>query len=231
MLPSRLWQIEILEDIKNKKALILKFLLPLFFLSPLMTARLPENLKAVFFSLAVLFIGTFGSAVGLVRLRESKMLERLAILPKSRSILVSDYILSNAIFDILQMFAPLAVITLLGGPQPLRVLLVFICYITAILSANALGVLVSLITSSSGEVHLYAILTVLFIGGLSGLFILPTHGSLTTAFAMLPFRQLADSLIYAWGGTFPRLSLLAPFSGGVFFSIPLLLSSYLFRFH
>ena len=231
MLPGRLWQIEIIEDIRNKKSLILKFLLPLLFLSPLMTARFPENLKAMCFSLAVLFTGTFGSAVGLVRLRENKLLERLAVLPKSRSILVSDYILSNAIFDMLQMLAPLAVITFFGGPQPLRILLVFLCFIAAILSANALGVVVSLFAGSSGEVHLYAVLAVIFMGGLSGLFMLPIHDSLKVVTAILPFRQLADTLIYAWGGTFPQFVLLSPFSGGAFFFIPILISSRLFRFH
>jgi ABC-type multidrug transport system permease subunit len=229
MLPGRFWQKELLEDWKGGRALAIKFLLPLILLSPLAMRRVPAHVRAGGLAVAVLFTGTFGSAVGLVRLRDSQMLERLAVLPVSPAFLVADYILANALFDGLQLLAPLALITALGHPQPVGALWVLACYITALVAANAIGVLVALMAGSSGEVHLYAALTVLAVGGLSGLFMASLPGPLRNVGAVLPFWHLSNALIYAWG-TSPCLPVLGPLSGGILVCVTLFLCPRLFRF-
>jgi hypothetical protein len=107
--------------------------------------------------------------------------------------------LANTLFDGLQLLAPLAIVTWLGWPQPARLLWVLACHIVALAAANAIGVLAALVAVSSGEVHLYAALTVLVVGGLSGLFITSMPGSLRAVEILLPFRHFGDSLLYAWG--------------------------------
>jgi ABC-type multidrug transport system permease subunit len=145
---------------------------------------------------AVLFVGTFGSAVGLVRLRENRMLERLAVLPQSSAKLLGEYILAGVFFDGLQMLAPLVAVAILGGPAPLRMPGVIAWYLVALVTANALGVLAALVASFSGEVHLYAALIVLVVGGLSVRFAASSSGPLE---ALLPFHHLSGALLYAWG--------------------------------
>jgi ABC-type multidrug transport system permease subunit len=228
MLPGRFWQKELLEDLKSWRALATKVLLPLILLSPLAIGKVPAHVKAGGLAVAVLFTGTFGSAVGLVRLRESKMLERLAVLPLSPGVLVADYVLANALFDALQLLPPLVVVTWSGRPQPAGVLWVLICYVATLVAANAIGVLVALAAGSSGEVHLYAALVVLVVGGLSGLFTKSMCDPLGQLGLLLPFRHFSDALLHAWGSEATRFSVLAPLSGGALFCIALLLSSRLF---
>jgi hypothetical protein len=161
MLPGRLWQKEILANLRDRRALGMKLLLPLALLSPLMLERVPAHVRSGGLAVAVLFVGTFGSAVGLVRLRESRMLERLAVLPQSSARLLGEYMLAGVLFDGFQMLAPLVAVAILGGLATSRIPGLIACYLVALVTANALGVLAALVASSSGEVHLYAALIVL----------------------------------------------------------------------
>ncbi len=230
MLPSRYWQKEFLEEIKSKRTLTMKFLLPLLLLSPLAIFSIPYNIKAGGFTAAVLFIGVFGSAVKLVRLRENRMLERLAVLPIPSAYIVCEYILINSFFDGLQLLAPLLIIYGLEHSQPIALLWIFACYIAALLTANALGVLVTLISGTSGEVHLFAFLTVLVVGGLSGLFMILLPSPLREIGFIMPFRHLFDALLYGWGFSLPQVPFLGPLMGIAWLVGTLTLSSRLFRF-
>jgi len=229
MLPSTLLQKELLEDLRGRKALVMKFLLPLVLLSPLLLERVPPHVRAGGMAVAVLFTGAFGSAVGLVQLRDSKMLERLAALPLSPSRLVSEYLLANALFDGVQLLAPLALIAFSGHPRLAALAWPLACYVMALLAANALGVLVALVSGSSGEVHLYAALTVLLVGGLSGVFTPSMPGLLESLSLLSPFRHLADVLLYAWGQTSPHLLALPLFSTLALLLVIALLAPRLFK--
>ena len=57
-----------------------------------------------------------------------------------------------------------------GDKIPTNILCVIVCLLAALVAANSLGVIVALISKSFGEVHLFAILAVLLVSGLSGLF-------------------------------------------------------------
>jgi len=62
-------------------------------------------------------------------------------------------------------------------------------------------------SGSSGEVHLFAFLTVLVIGGLSGLFMILLPSPLREIGFIMPFRHLFDALLYGWGFSPPPVTI------------------------
>ena len=96
------------------------------------------------------------------------MLERLAVSPLNPGKLLMEYIFAKSVFAILQLLLPLVLLLVLNPIPILSLVPIFAFYMVTILTANAIGVLVAIISGSPGEVHLFAALIVLAIGGLSG---------------------------------------------------------------
>lgn len=189
-LPHRFWQKELLEASRGRRAVLLKLLLPLFLLAPLAVVAVPASMKAVGFSVAVLFIGVFGSSVRLIHLRDSRMLERMAVLPVPPRGLAAEYVLASASLDGVQLLTPLLLLIAAGGYPLPSVAAILLAFPAALLGANAIGVLVASLSASAAEGHLFAILSVLGAAGLSGL-------GLTDAGAhrwLLPFGPFAATL-------------------------------------
>ena len=158
---------KLIDDFKDKKPFLMKFILPLILLSPLIFFAVPLNIKAMILTIFILFTGTLGLSVKLSRLRESGMLEKLAVLPLSPSRFMANYLFANTIFDLLQLLIPTVLIVLISLSNFYAVIWVSITYIAVVLAANSIGVLVALMACSSGEVHLYSTLTVLLVGAIS----------------------------------------------------------------
>ena len=116
MHPDSFFRKEILEDLRNRRGLLLKFVLPAGLLLPLILADLPVSLQAAGITVAIIFSGIFGSSIGLVRIRESGMLDRMAMLPISPRRLIAGYIFANALLDGAQVAVPLAVFLLIHPP-------------------------------------------------------------------------------------------------------------------
>ncbi len=231
MYPHNYWLKELLDDSKDKKAFTMKFILPLILLSPLIIFHMPLNIKAMILMLFVLFTGTMGTSVKLTRLKESNMLEKLAITPLSPSRFMANFVFANALFDGLQLLTPFVLIVFLSAPQVTGISWIFICYVAAILGANAIGVLVALMAGSSGEVHLYSTLIVLLVGAISIPLTTSIGGFIRTFGDILPFRLFYDSLIGGWGVYSPKILILAPISGATLLGLVILLSPRLFRFY
>ncbi|MDD1717543.1 MAG: hypothetical protein LUO88_00575, partial [Methanoregulaceae archaeon] len=96
MLPGRFWQKELLEEWKSRKGLFIRFFVPFLILVPLAAGPVPLSARVTGIVTGILFIGVFGSAIGLARIRENRMLDRLLILPLPPSALLLEYILANA---------------------------------------------------------------------------------------------------------------------------------------
>lgn len=190
--PDRFWQKELVETTRSRRAFTLKFLLPLLLLVPLALAAVPASMKAVGFSVAVLFIGVFGASVRLIHLREGRMLERMAVLPVSLHQLSAEYILAGAFLDGVQLLLPLILLIGVGGLSASSVALALLTYPAALIGANALGVLVASLSASAAEGHLFAILSVIGAAALSG-FALPEAGTGGSLW-LLPFGPLAATL-------------------------------------
>ncbi len=231
MNPNNFWQKELLDDSKDKKAMIMKFVLPLILLSPLVIFHMPLNIKALILTLFILFTGTMGTSVKLTRLKESNMLEKLAVIPLSPAKFMANFIFANVLFDGLQLLAPFILIVFLSASQVTEIPWIFICYIAAVLGANTIGVLVALIADSAGEVHLYSTLTVLLVGAISIPFTESIGGFVRDIGNILPFQLFYDSLLNGWGIYSAKFLILAPISGTALLGLILLLSPRIFRFH
>lgn len=231
MHPHNFWQKELLDDSKDKKTLLMKFILPLILLSPLIVFHMPLDIKALILTLFILFTGILGTSVKLTRLKESNMLEKIAILPISPAKFMMEFVFANALFDGLQLLIPFVLIVFLSAPLVTGISWIFVCYIAAILGANFIGVLVALMAGSSGEVHLYSTLTVLLVGAISIPFTESIGGFVRYIGDILPFRLFYDSLIGGWGIYSPKMLILAPVSATALLCLVILLSPRLFRFH
>lgn len=231
MLPNNIWQKELLDDFKEKKPFLMKFILPLILLSPLIFFAIPLNIKAMILTLFILFTGTLGSSVKLSRLRETGMLEKIAVLPLSPSSFMANYLFANTLFDILQLLVPTILIIFLSLSNITGLLWIGIAYISVVLAANSIGVFVALIAGSSGEVHLYSTLTVLLVGAVSIPFSSSMGGMIMGIGNILPFKLFYDSLLYGWGIDTTNILIIAPISSAVILAIVLLMSPRLFKFH
>lgn len=218
MHPDSFWKKEILEDLRNRRGFFLKFVLPAALLLPLILADVPISLQAVGITVAVIFSGVFGSSIGLVRIRSSGMLERMAMLPVSLRRLTAGYILANALLDGAQVAIPLSVFLLVHPPAPEGVIFTAVSFASAVVAANALGTLVAVIPGSSGEGHLYAVVTVMAAIALSGLIAPVPHTQ-----GLLPFWYLYAALL-ATPGAFA----LSPVLAGLLLGSVLVVSPWLF---
>jgi ABC-type multidrug transport system permease subunit len=229
VLPGSYWRLEVLMDFKSRKAIILKFVLPAILLVPFALPSIPAEIRAGIIALVILFTGTFGAAVGLVRIRENRMVERLAVLPVNPALIVSDYILANAFLDGIQLLIPLIVITGIGVPNFPGILWVCLCFVVSLVAANAIGVIIGIMAASSGEVHLFAALTVLGIAITSGI-PMAIPGPINVIGLLFPFRYLSDALLYAWGLTISRSLLAISFNSAIIiYVIALLLATRFFK--
>ncbi|WP_332449056.1 hypothetical protein [Methanoculleus sp.] len=220
MHPDSFFRKEILEDLRNRRGLLLKFALPAALLLPLILSDAPVSLQAAGITVAVVFSGVFGSSIGLVRLRESGMLDRMAMLPVSSGRLTAGYVLANALLDAAQVAVPLAAFLLVHPPAPEGVLFAVVSFASAVVAANALGVLVAVAPGSSGEGHLYAVITVMAAIALSGL-VAPapyTQG-------LLPFWYLYAALLAS-----PGAFVLSPLLAALLLGAVLAVSPGLFRY-
>lgn len=218
MHPDSFFKKEVLEDFRDRRGLFLKFALPAALLLPLILADVPASLQAAGITVAVVFSGVFGSSIGLVRLRESGMLERMAMLPVSPRRLTAGYVFANALLDLAQVAVPLFAFLLVHPPSPEGFLLVIVSFASAVVAANALGVLVAAVPGSSGEGHLYAIVAVMAAIALSGL-----GASAPYTQGLLPFWYLYAALVAA-----PGAFALAPVLAALLLGAVLTVSPWLF---
>lgn len=226
--PHRFWQKELLEATRGRRAFALKFLLPLLLLAPLAVTAVPVPMKAVGFSAAVLFIGVFGSSVRLIHLRDSRMLERMAVLPVPPHRISAEYILAGALLDGVQLLLPLILLIAIGRYSLPGVAVILLIYPATLIGANALGVLVASLSASAAEGHLFAVLSVIGAAVLSG-FVPPVTGAGGWSSWLLPFGSLTAALRTSTDGAATAAVPIAWLSAVVLMGLVLANSPRLFR--
>ncbi|MFX1339072.1 MAG: ABC transporter permease [Promethearchaeota archaeon] len=232
MKPNNFFQKELISFFKNKKALIIKFLLPFIFLLPVLVANISMSIKVEIFIVMIIFLGIFSSAVGLIQLRENKMLERLAILPISTKKIIIEYLFATICFDIFKLIIPFIILIGLNSENFSinYICWLIICFISSIGVANSFGILVALISGSSGEGHLYAIITVISLCVISGIFPLILPKFLSFVQIILPFHYLSNSLLYPEAISIIEFYIIVPASLLIVLLIVVITSRNLFRF-
>ncbi len=184
---------EILEDVSKRRSLFLKFLLPIILILPFVLVKMPSAVQGSGLPLIALFLGVLGSAVGIARLRDTKLLERLAILPLSPRRVMLESLAANALMDTLQLLIPTwIVVATIGWNGSGAVIIVFLLLCTVVVS-NALGMVVAGLAGGSGEVHLFSSLAVLAVAGGSGLFMQMSDGALA-AMTLSPASLLSRAI-------------------------------------
>jgi hypothetical protein len=224
--PHRFWQKELLEASRGRRAVALKFLLPLILLAPLALGAVPASMKAIGFSVAVLFIGVFGSSVRLIHLRDSRMLERMAVLPVPPHVLAGEYILASSFLDGVQLLVPLVLLIATGGYSISSATMILLAYPAALIGANALGVFVAALSASAAEGHLFAVLSVIGAAGLSGA--VPGVDAGWSSW-LLPFGPFGATLLTSAGVVSLAAVPIAWLSAGAVLGLVLAVSSRLFR--
>ncbi len=213
MLPGKLWQKELLEEWKSRKGLFIRFFIPFLILVPLAAAPVPPSARATGIAMGILFIGIFGSATGLAQIRETRMLERLLVLPVPRSRLLLEYILANSAADGLQLSIPFTIVVLSGNPHFSLAPALPLSYISAIAASNAIGTAIPVFSGSSAEVHLASFIAVFAVLSVST----PFLPALYRIGQLLPFGGFTSELMSAWGGAqIPWYSPAITLTGAVF---------------
>jgi hypothetical protein len=225
MYPDHIWQREILEQTRKRRSCVVKLVLPLVLTAPLLLPSVPPSVRGNAFVLLLIFIGIFGAAIGLIRTRESGMMARIAVLPVSPIRMTGEYLLAHTLFDSLQFFVPLILIAAPWKSDLFGLILLGVTFLMVILGSAAIGAMVAVVAGSSGEGHLFAILSVLGVVAVSGLFRDGVVGFTTGAF--LPFVYLRDVLMT--GTTSPYGIVLSLISGLALVAVALLFSPRLVR--
>ncbi|MEW6230975.1 MAG: ABC transporter permease [Chloroflexota bacterium] len=202
MLPSTLWQKELAETFASKRSLAIKLAFPLALAGPVIIASPPPAVTAGAVAFLVLFVGVFGSAVGLAQERREGIWQRVMLTPHSPGRLLAEVVLANAAVDLLQLSPVFAIFLLRFRPSTPWLVAVLVGGVAATLVAGLLGVLLASAVEGSGEVHLYAAVLVFALAGLSGLFFpLRAENAWQVAVARAsPFTYLAQALLGAEGG-------------------------------
>lgn len=180
MLPDCIWKEELLEDLSSRRSLALKFLIPAALLLPVaILPQIPLDIKTIIMGASVLFIGVFGSAIGLLRIRESGMGERLAALPIPPRDMALQYILANSLSDGAQLAVPLAAFVFFSGAE-VALLPLLASFAMMLIAANSIGAIVAAFSGSAAEGHLLSMIALVAVGipsamarGISGPIISP----------------------------------------------------------
>ena len=194
MKPDNLFRMELLEDLRRKGPLILKLVLPIVLVTPLTLPEVSSTFRVDGLPLIVLFLGVLGSSVGLTRLRENGLMERMSALPVRRSRLIMDYLMANTAMDAIQIVVPFAILAISFRLHVDSLALAAVGLAICLVLANTLGILVAMAAGGSGEVHLYSGICVLGVAGLSGLFFGGSSPLIDSASNVLPFGVLATGL-------------------------------------
>jgi hypothetical protein len=183
--------------------------------------------KGVGIATGVLFIGVFGSSVRLARIRQSRMLERLAVLPISTRRLTAEYVGVSALVDTVQLAVPAALIVFTSDLAPPALMVAAVCFAAAVVGANAIGVLVAIAATSPAEGHLFGVLAVF------GVVAVSVMGPGTVAAgpiaALLPFHHLALALSGEAAPAAVPLVVAGPLTAGLLVLIVLAAAPRLYR--
>jgi hypothetical protein len=184
------------ENLKDRRSLAIKFLMPMIFLVPVLLPGVPAGVKVAMLPLAALLVGVSGSAIGLVRQRESNIVPRLALLPRSRWRMMLDYLGANVLMGVLQLAVPFTITLLLLEVSAPLSLIAGVALVSAVAAAVGIGAIIGTLADTWKEGHIYAALGILMASGAYGLFMVGT-GSASATSLISPFSALSRTLDHA----------------------------------
>jgi hypothetical protein len=197
-----IWSLEWRIARRARRLFAFNVLVPLALVTPIAWSAAPRAHAAMVYTLLVVFFGTFGSAIPLVRDAESGLFGRLVLAGVPERRLIMQRIAATAAIDALQLLPMMTVIVVTGVAAPHVLAPLLLATALSLLAANALGAWIAAAARSIAEAALLASVVVLFALHLSGVFRTPPPGTLAAHVELLlPFHFLHDSMRGAAGAT------------------------------
>lgn len=201
VMPGSLFARELLVTVSRPRSLLLKVAIPLVLTVPLLAGHAPTFWAAMLLTVLAAMTGAVGSAIAVARARESGLLTRLAVTPRSPSRSMLSWVAGATLVDALQLSPTLLAIFLLAPVTAPAALALVLIEGTVLFMANVMGSVVSAAGGGAGEVLIdVAVLLapLLFLGGLfTGV---PRDGWRWVAAQVDPFSYLDSAFIRALGG-------------------------------
>ncbi len=200
--PDTYWKKEVTLFLNKRLALLIKMLYPFAIMVPAAATGIPTQYAAAVVGIVVVMAGTFGAGETLTADLNDGILARLALTPVSPHRLVFEILIVNAVLDFIQLLpAVIVVLVIMGSPLSWGAVAVFAIFF-ALLTANAIGVLIANFTSSPADVLLYATIVLFPLIYLSGFFRSQQLTGILGFFrGFVPFSYMNDALKAAFGLT------------------------------
>lgn len=175
---------EMIEAVRKPRSLVLKLIFPSLVGMPMIFSSAPRTVVAGVIVMLALMIGVFGAGVGLTKDRTDGIMQRTLITPVKSVNVVLSHLAAGIFVELLQL-SPLIIALLVMNLKAHAdissiAMLIAITGLTVV-SANALGLFASAFASSSGEIHLYSVLIIFPIIGISGIFQTQSSSNLVLA--------------------------------------------------
>ncbi len=201
MMPGSLFARELLVTASRPRALALKVAIPLVLTLPLLAGHAPTFWSGMLFTVLTAMTGAVGAAMSVARARESGLLARLAITPRSPGGAMLRWVAASSIVDAVQLTPVLVAIFVLAPVTAPAALALVLIELAVLFVANVLGSVVAAAGGGAGEVLidvLVLLAPLMFFGGLfTGV---PRDGWRWIAAQVDPFSYLDSAFIRALGG-------------------------------
>jgi hypothetical protein len=196
-----MWSREWLLTLARPRSVVVKLAMPLILGVPLVAGRAPTFWAGMLLTVLVAMVGAVGSAMTLARARQSGLLSRLAMSPRSAWRVLGGVIAAGVVVDLIQLLPVVVTIAIAGaGLDTISVL--GLAMLAALLVGHLLGCLVAALAGGVAEVLLdvsVLLAPLLFLGGIfTGV---PREGWRAAVAVADPFGELHSAWISALGGT------------------------------
>lgn len=179
----------------QRRLFILNTIVPLALVLPIALGGAPRFHAAVVFTLLVTFFGVFGQAIPLARDAERGLTARFFLAGVSPRGFFGERIAAHALLDGVQLAPALLVIALSyqAGGRAFAGLVA--AALLALVTANAIGVLIASMARSIAEAALFSSIVALFGLHAAGVFRAPVPGSFADQVrAAVPFARLHQTM-------------------------------------
>ncbi len=234
MIPTNVFQIEVLSVLANRRAFLMRLLLPVLMSMPFVLVAMPVRVKTAGMVMLTLFLTFFGAAVTMVRRQSEGHMTKLCLLPIPGWLVWFDFVLAGAVIDILQIGGVIILFLLVNAKVAISGSLVLVLaglLVANVTGLNLLGMLLARAIKSNAEVHLMGVLMVGVIALVSGLF--PVPASIAPAIAAgagwNPIAKLAGLLSSLAGDNSQAMEVSAPLMWAAVISLVALTAALLAR--
>jgi hypothetical protein len=185
---------------RERRLFVLNTAVPLALTGAVALGAAPRVHAALVYTFVIVFFGTFGSAIPLVRDAESGLFGRIARTGIAPSRILAERTAFHAGLDLLQLLPSLVLAFLVARTPAGTALQAIFAAACVLLTTNALGVWTAAFGRSIAEAALFATVLALFALHFGGVFRTPPAGT-TLAFIAdtLPFGHLQRALRAAFG--------------------------------